>query len=172
MKENNTLEIIKNIKIEDHFLNMDCPVVPLRDKVILKKMDQSFRTASGLEIVEMDKSNRPLGRIIAFGPQCSEYIKKGLVVVHDNVFTPLVLNGVDYIMINENFIDCVVADLSKVHVPVKPVTGDDIRRAEKEANVTRVRKDNAKNFDNKMDEYHEKAKDRQKNPTITKYKRK
>ena len=74
-------------------------------------------------------------------------------------------------MINEAFIDCVVADLEKVHVPVKPITGEDLRKADKIANVKRVRKMNAENFDNKMDEYYEKAKDRQKNPTISKHRR-
>jgi len=172
MTENKILDRIKGIVIEKHLLNVECPVIPLRDKVILKKIDASFKTASGLEIIELDKSNRPLGRIIALGPNCSDYLKKGLTAVYDTaMWQPLVLNGVDYVMINEAFIECVVADLDKVHVPVKPITGEDLRRQEKEANVKRVRKMNAQNFDNKMDEYHEKAKDRQKNPTISKYKR-
>ena len=93
MQENNTLELIKNIKIEKHLLNVECPVVPLRDKIILKKIDASFKTASGLEIIELDKSNRPLGRIVAVGPNCSEYIRKGLTVVYDSaMWTPLLLN--------------------------------------------------------------------------------
>jgi hypothetical protein len=87
------------------------------------------------------------------------------------MWTPLLLNGIDYVMINEAFIDCVVADLEKVHVPVKPITGEDIRKANKISEVKRIRKMNAENFDNKMDEYHEKAKDRHKNPIISKYKK-
>lgn len=172
MKENNTLERIKAIKIEKHILDLDVPVIPLRDKIIIQKITSQQVTAAGLLLVEGNKSNRPMGRIIAYGPQCSEYIKKGLVVVHDNMFTPLVLNGIDYVMINEAFVDCIVADEKQVHVPVDPLTGDDIRKAEKRSNVDRVRKMNAVKYDNTMDEFHEKAKDRQKNPTISKYKRK
>lgn len=172
MKENSTLERIKAIKIEKHILALEVPVIPLRDKVILQKITSQQMTAGGLLLVEGNKSNRPMGRIIAHGPQCSDYIKKGLVVVHDNIFTPLVLNGIDYVMINENFIDCVVADEEKVHVPVAPLTGEDIRKAEKRDNVERVRKMSAATYENKMDEVHEKAKDRAKNPTISKYKRK
>lgn len=173
MQENKTLELVKNIKIDKHLLDVECPVVPLRDKIILKKIDATYKAAGGLlEVIELDKSNRPLGRIIAVGPNCSEYIRKGLTVVYDSaMWTPLLLNGIDYVMINEAFIDCVVADLEKVHVPVKPITGEDIRKANKISEVNRIRKMNAKNFDNKMDEYHEKAKDRQKNPTISKYKK-
>lgn len=172
MKENSTLDRIKSIKIEKHILDLEVPVIPLRDKVILQKITSQQISKAGLLLVEGNKSNRPMGRIIAHGPQCSDYIKKGLVVVHDNIFTPLVLNGIDYIMINENFIDCVVADEEKVHVPVAPLTGEDIRKAEKRDNVERVRKMNAVKYENKMDEVHEKAKDRAKNPTISKYKRK
>ena len=172
MKENSTLERIKAIKIEKHILALEVPVIPLRDKVILQKITSQQMTAGGLLLVEGNKSNRPMGRIIAHGPQCSDYIKKGLVVVHDNIFTPLVLNGIDYVMINENFIDCVVADEEKVHVPVAPLTGEDIRKAEKRDNVERVRKMSAAKYENTMDEVHEKAKDRAKNPTISKYKRK
>lgn len=173
MEKNSILERIQSIKIEKHILDLEVPVIPLRDKIILKKIDASFKTASGLEIIELDKSNRPLGRIIAVGPNCSDYIKKGLTVVYDSaMWSPLVINGVNYVMINENFIDCVVADLEKVHIPVAPITGDDIRKAEKIANVERVRKMSAATYENKMDEVHEKAKDRAKNPTISKYKKK
>lgn len=172
MEKNSTLERIQSIKIEKHILALEVPVIPLRDKVILQKITSQQMTAGGLLLVEGNKSNRPMGRIIAHGPQCSDYIKKGLVVVHDNIFTPLVLNGIDYVMINENFIDCVVADEEKVHVPVAPLTGEDIRKAEKRDNVERVRKMSAVTYENKMDEVHEKAKDRAKNPTISKYKRK
>lgn len=172
MKENSTLERIQAIKIEKHILDLEVPVIPLRDKIILQKITTQQMTAGGLLLVEGNKSNRPMGRVIAFGPQCSDYIKKGLVVVHDSIYTPLVLNGIDYIMINEAFVDCVVADEKQVHVPVAPLTGDDIRKAEKRDNVERVRKMSAVKYENTMDEINEKAKDRQKNPTISKYKRK
>jgi co-chaperonin GroES (HSP10) len=172
MKENKTSELIKGIKIDKHLSDVIVPIIPLKDKVILKKIDASYKTAAGLEIIELDKSNRPLGRIVAVGPNCSEDMRKGLTVVYDSaMWTPLLLNGIDYVMINEAFIDCVVADLEKVHVPVKPITGEDIRKANKISEVKRIRKMNAENFDNKMDEYHEKAKDRHKNPIISKYKK-
>jgi len=172
MKENNTLERIKNIKIEKHILALEVPVIPLKDKVIIQKITSQQITAAGLILVEGNQSNRPMGRVIAVGPNCSEYIKKGLVVIYDNIYSPLVLNGVDYVMVNEAFIDCVVADEEQVHVPVEPLTGADIKRKERGENVERVRKLNDKKYENHMDEYHEKAKDRAKNPTISKYKRK
>lgn len=164
---------IKNIKIEKHILDLEVPVIPLKDKVILKKIDASFVTKSGLEIIELDKSNRPLGRIIALGPNCSEHLKKGLTVVYDASFwQPLTLNGIDYIMCNEPFIDCIVADLDKVHIPVKSITGDDIKKAERIDRNDKARKIGDKRFDNKMDEYNEKLKDKVKNPITSKYKKK
>lgn len=172
MKENSTLERIQAIKIEKHILALEVPVIPLRDKIIIQKITSQQISQAGLILVEGNMSSRPMGRIIAHGPQCSEYIKKGLVVIYDSMWTPLVLNGIDYIMINEAFVDCVVADEKQVHVPVAPLTGEDIRKAEKRDNVERVRKMSAVKYENTMDELNEKAKDRAKNPNISKYKRK
>lgn len=166
------IERIKNIKIENHFLDLEIPFIPLKDKVILQKINTNFKTKGGLEIIELDKSNRPLGRIIALGPNCSEVLKKGLTVVYDASFwQPLILNGIDYIMCNEPFIDGIVANLDEVHIPVKPITGLDIQRAERMDRNIKARKIGAKRAENATDKYHEELKDRVKNPVTSKYKK-
>ena len=172
-RDKEVFNIINSIVIPEDLRDLDIPVIPLRDKVIIKKVDSQRVTKAGLIIAETNKSNRPLGRILAVGPNCSHNLKKGLLVVFDPMFDfPLVIDGMDYIMLNEPFIDAVIADEKRVHVPLEPLTGADIKRAEKMDNVKRVRKLNEVKYENHMDEYNEKAKDRQKNPTISKYKRK
>jgi len=166
------IEKIKNIKIDKIFLDLEAPFIPLKDKVVLKKISSNFKTASGIEVVELDKTNRPFGRIIALGPQCSEYLKKGLTVVYDASFwTPLLINGIDYIMCNEPFIDGIIADVEQVHIPTKPITGLDIQRAERMDRNVKARKIGAKRAENATDEYYEKLKDRVKNPVTSKYKK-
>lgn len=172
-KQEELMKLINEMHIPAHLLNVNVSVYPLKDKVILSKVKHEQVTTGGIILAEMDRTNRPLGRIISMGPQCSETLKKGLTVIYDyGMGQPLLLNGIDYIMIGENFIDAVVADEKKVHIPSEGVTGADIKRAEKSDMVNRVRKDNVVKFDNHMDQYHEKLKDKVKNPVTSKYKKK
>lgn len=172
MESKELIARVKSIKIEKHFLDLEAPFLPLKDKVILQKVSSSFKTKGGIEIIEADKTNRPLGRIIALGPLCSEYLKKGLTVVYDASFwTPLLINGIDYIMCNEAFIDGIITNLDEVHIPVKAITGDEIKRAERQDRNKNARKVSAKQSENATDEYHEKLKDRVKNPITSKYKK-
>lgn len=171
--ESKILDRVNAIKIAEDLKNFYTPVIPRRDKVILKKVDTQRTTASGLIIAEINKSNRPLGRVIAFGPDCAPDLRKGLLVVFDPSFDfPLVVDGIDYIMLNDGFIDAIIEDEQRVVIPVKPVTGAEIKRVERHENVTRVRKQNAVDYENKMDELQEKSKDRAKKPVTSKYKRK
>jgi len=172
-KQEELIKLINEIHIQDHLLNVNVSVYPLKDQVILSRVKHEQVTAGGLILAEMDMSNRPLGRIVAMGPNCSDYLKKGLTVIYSNgMGHSLLLNGIDYIMVYENFIDAIVADEKNVHLQTKGVTGADIKRKEKSDMVNRVRKSNAVKFDNHMDEYNEKLKDRTKNPATSKYKRK
>lgn len=166
MENKDLIKQIQSIKIDKVFLDLEAPFIPLKDKVVLKKISANFKTQSGLEVIELDKSNRPIGRIIALGPQCSGYLKKGLTVVYDASFwTPLLINGVDYIMCNEPFIDGIIADVEKVHIPVKAITGADIKRAVKVGENKRVRAIFKQESENATDKLHEDIKDRKKNPT-------
>lgn len=166
MENKDLIKQIQNIKIDKVFLDFEAPFIPLKDKVVLKKISSNFKTASGIEVVELDKTNRPFGRIIALGPQCSGYLKKGLTVVYDASFwTPLLINGIDYIMCNEPFIDGIIADADQVHIPTKPITGADIKRVEKASENKRVRAIFKKEADDATDKYYEELKDRKKNPS-------
>jgi len=172
MENKDLINRVKNIKIEKHFLDIEAPFIPLKDKVILQKINSNFKTKSGLEIIELDKSNRPLGRIIALGPMCSDYLKKGLTVVYDASFwTPLLINGIDYIMCNEPFIDGIITNLDEVHIPTKPVTGEEIKRAERMDRNVKARKIGEKRAENATDKYYDDLKSKRKNPTTFKPKK-
>lgn len=171
-KEEKMLERVNNIEIPADLVELQVPILPRKNKVIIKKVDSQRVTAAGLIIPEINKSNRPLGRIIAVGPQSPEDLKIGLLVLYDPAFDfPLVLDGIDYVMLSEPFIDAIIENEKRVHIPLAPVTGEEIKRAERIDRNVKARKIGAKRAENATDKYHEELKDRVKNPVTSKYKK-
>ncbi len=56
-------------------------------------------------------------------------------------------------MCNEPFIDGIIADIEQVHIPVKPITGADIKRAAKVGENKRVRAIFKKEAENATDKW-------------------
>jgi co-chaperonin GroES (HSP10) len=172
-----TLKRIDNIKIPADLEALEVEFIPLRNDVLLKEAKQGERKlkAGGIDLIvpEFNGVSQPIGRIVALGPQCVPYLKKGqLVMYHAMQAMDIVISGVNYIIVNDlSGIRGIIADEMKVKVEAnKPPTKAELDRAERTDRAVRVRKDNAVNFDNHMDGYHEKLKDKRKNPITSKYK--
>lgn len=165
-KQEEMLERVNNIQVPQDLVDLEVPLLPRKNKVVIKKVDSQRVTAAGLIIPEINKSNRPLGRIIALGPECPDDLRIGLLVVYDTAFDfPLVLDGMDYVMLSEPFIDAIIENEKRVHLPLAPVTGKEIKRIEKVSENKRVRAIFKKESENATDKYHEDLKARKANPS-------
>lgn len=125
-----TLERINNIVIPSDLKNINIGYIPLGREVVLQQFKEGSRkTAAGLIIAESINASSPLGRIVAFGPDCSDFIKLGLLVR----FNPMLnikelVNGVELIFVDEHGIRGVVEDETTTHFHPKFPTPDEIRR--------------------------------------------
>jgi co-chaperonin GroES (HSP10) len=135
-----TLERIDNIFINEAHSNINIGYIPLAKEVVMTKVVHGEIKVSGIILAESTKASSPLARIVAIGPECSQYLRKGLLVR----FNPMVnveerVNGVDYIFADEYAVRGIVEDELKVKFYPKNPTPKQIAR-EKGLELNKVAK--------------------------------
>lgn len=128
---NETLRRIENIVVASDIV--DIGYIPLRNELVLQKIIHGERkSAAGILLAEMTTSNTPLARIVAVGPECSQFIKKGLLVQYNPMlFREGVINGVTYVFATEHGVLGIIEDEVKANFyPENPT----VRQMERDAN--------------------------------------
>jgi len=157
------IERINSIEIPEDLKNIHIGYIPLHKGVVIKKVIGGERkTASGLIIPEMASTNACMGRIVAVGPECSPYIRVGLLVNY-NPMTDMetIIKGETYILNAEHSIEGIIEDKEVVIVP-KAKTSTEIRKAKKIAEQSDTLKRVAKHNANEDDMLQDKRKNRNK----------
>lgn len=123
---------INRIKIPSDIANMDVPVIPLGASVVIKEVKSRERkSAGGLLLAETLSTNELTGRLIAVGPECKPYLKKGLLVAYNSLANmQAYISGDSYIMCHESSVFYILAD-EEVKVDQAPLSPEAKRKIEK-----------------------------------------
>lgn len=161
-KKQTTLERINNIVIPSDLQSINIGYIPLGKEVVLQKIKHGERkTQGGLLLAESAQASSPVARIVAVGPECSDYIKLGLLVRFNPMMnTEEVVNGVNYIFVDEYAVRGIIEDETKTVFHDKFPTSDDIRRKDAKDLVKRSREITAERVANIEEKFSKPAKKR------------
>lgn len=167
MKEEFNQELIdriNRIKIPKDLENYDPKIIPLGKSVIIKKIKAGERkTKSGLILAEKTSiSGEVTARIIAFGPECYPYIRKGLLCTYNSYANmETFVNGETLLMVHQQDIYHIIVD-EEIEIVIAPETEAQKRRREKVKNQDEVFERVKKKELNAEDKYEEALKARKK----------
>ena len=176
MEENFKQDVIDRIKalnVPNDLKNIQIGAIPLSKGVILSKVRAGERkTESGIVLPEIKSTWQQIGRIVALGPYCSEFLKVGLLVTYNAMADiETIIQGKSYIITNEVSIEVIIEDEQNVQVLPKVPTSETLDREERIAQFNSGSSKIKKQGENKLDASYEKAKDLRKNPITSKYKK-
>jgi co-chaperonin GroES (HSP10) len=167
------LDAIDGIKIPTDLENVEVSFIPVRNDVLILPSKKGERKAllGTMELIlpEFEQSSQPIGRIVALGPKCQPYLKKGLLVMYSHMTAmPVSIGQKEYVIVEDfSGIRGIIVDEKKVEVITEPVSPLTIDRRNRIARDKKIQKDMNREFNNKVDEIHEKAKYQEKNPTTS-----
>lgn len=170
------LDTLNSIKLPQDLVDIETNAVPMRNEVLLLKVYHGERTKKigsiDFIVPEFEQVSQPIGRIVALGPECKSYLKKGMLVMFNTMTAQSVsISGIEYNLVDDyTGIKIIIVDEKKVEVKTEPVSPETIKRRERASRNAVIQKDMTREFDNKMDEIHEKANYAMKNPTLSKLK--
>jgi co-chaperonin GroES (HSP10) len=123
---------INRIVIPADIANMNVPVIPLGASVVIKEVKSKERkSAGGLLLAETMVTNELTGRLIAVGPECKPYLRKGLLVAYNSLANmQAYINGDNYIMCHESSVFYILAD-EEIVVDQAPLSSQAIKKIEK-----------------------------------------
>lgn len=143
----------------------ECPYIPLGKGVLLKKdsSDGMRMNKAGILVPVASQKFQNQARIIALGPDCSDYLKVGLSVKY-NYMTDIAtdIDGEDYVLNNEHSIEGIVLDAKRVNILHKAPSANELRREEASSLVSRAIKLKREEFDNNEDKRIDLSKNRKK----------
>jgi|688.fasta_scaffold00323_23 co-chaperonin GroES (HSP10) len=154
---------IQAIKVPLDLVKSNVNVIPLGKSVLLQRVKGGERKSeTGLIIPDAVSTQEFTARIIALGPECSDYLKVGLLVIYNSMANlESIINGKPYLMTHESSIYYIVLD-EEAQVKAAPESSEQKRRNAKiqtqAATLKRVDKAQA----NQEDAYEEKLKARKK----------
>lgn len=156
------IDRINRIKIPKDIQDYESKVIPLGKSVILQRVKGGERkTKSGLLLAD-SVSTEVMARIIAFGPECHSYLRRGLLVTYNQfVNMESIVNGESMLMCHQDSIYHIVVD-EEVDVRIAPETPEQKRVREKITKQTDVLKRVYEKELNDEDKYEEKLKAKKK----------
>lgn len=159
---------INSAVIPKDLQNINIPYIPFHGNVLLKKVRQGERTSVGglLILPEVGTNSGSVGRVVAKGPQVSDYVRIGALVS----FNPMedietIILGENYIEVHEMSIKGMIIDDEQVRVLGKPIDTESEKRKIRIDRYNNGKKGMAAKHANMEDKYEEKAKNKRKNPS-------
>lgn len=170
---------INSIKVPKEFLTLaeNLDYIPLGSRIVLKKEDDSewsglLTTAGGILKVAQKSTFEHRGRIVAMGPECSSYLKLGLLVNYNGMADiGTLINGEEYVLNHELSIEGIIGKSENVVFTQEIPSGETTDRANRQSEFKKGVKAIRRDGENKIDAIAEKRKDARKNPITSKYKK-
>lgn len=154
-----TIDFIQKIKVPKEFKKFDAGIIPLGKSVLLTRIKNGERKSEGgLIIPDAAGTTEYTARIVATGPECSPYLKPGLLVIYNSMANlESIIKGKNYLCCHESSIFYILHD-EDVKVTAAPKPTEQVRKEDKlkkqTSTLLRVNKDN----ENKEDKYNESLK--------------
>jgi len=151
-----TVDFIKKIKVPKEFNKFDSGIIPLGKSVLLTRVKNGERKSEGgLIIPDAVGTTEYTARIVATGPECSPYLKPGLLVIYNSMANlESIIKGKNYLCCHESSIFYILHD-EDVKVTAAPKSSEETRKDEKIKKQTSTLDRVKKHTDNKEDKYTE-----------------
>jgi co-chaperonin GroES (HSP10) len=119
---------IKAIKVPEDLIKNDPGIIPLGKSVLLKKVKAGERkTETGLIIADARTTAEYVARIVAVGPECSPYLKVGLLVIYNELANlESWIKGQNYLMVHESSLFYILLD-DNAAVEAAPKSREQVR---------------------------------------------
>ena len=120
---------IQAIKVPEDLVKSNVNVIPLGKSVLLQRVKGGERKSeAGLIIPDAVSTQEFTARIVALGPECSDYLKVGLLVIYNSMANlESIINGKNYLMTHESSIYYIVLD-EDAQVKAAPESAEQKRR--------------------------------------------
>jgi len=150
------IDKINAIPIPQFVLDIKLDYIPLGDHIVIKKSEDDYfsgTTMMGGLIIPVKKSTyEHRGYIVALGPECSPYLKVGLLVNYNGMADiSTLIDNVEYVLNRELSIEGIIGDSSKVVFTEEIPDNDTIDRQERKDSYTKGQSILAKDGENEKD---------------------
>lgn len=168
------LDKIASVKVPKEYETLDIGYIPLGRGLVMKKEVKKdsglVSTAGGILMTARKSQFESQARIVALGPDCSDYLKVGLMVNYNSMADiETIIHGDPYVISNEVSVEGIIVDLDNVKLQNNIESVETINRRKRQERMVSGVSEIRKQGENDLDAVLEKSKDRNKNPNSKKY---
>lgn len=154
------IERIKRIKVPEDLLRNKIGIIPLGKSVLASRVKGGERKVGGLILPDAASTQEYIARIVAVGPEVSEYLRVGLLVIYNSMANmESIIKGERYLCMHESSVYYILEDEdTRLYEP--PISSEEKRKTNKVKEQDRMLKRVENKNNNDEDVFTEKIKNK------------